>query len=149
MTDVAEDGEEVLITQDRALVPMSLGCWTSFPWREDEGRACGDASGPQFCQRWEQYPSLPQFPAVVELSQVPREQRAGVGRLRKTAAAGRSGPKALLGVTAPHYRVLPKGALWFPAPSRLSVRQPCLDSEPDDDSTLRREHPAPRGLTQF
>lgn len=41
MTDVAGDGDEVLITQARALVPRSLGCWANIPWRENEGRACG------------------------------------------------------------------------------------------------------------
>lgn len=147
MTDVAGGGGEVLNTQDRALVPESLGCWASFPWREDEGTACGDVSVP---------PVLSKVGAVF-LQSLSSVRCPGIRELekgeapRKPAAAGRSRPKALLGGTAPHYRALPKDALWFPAPLQAllldilawirSLLMPPL--------TLRREHPASQGLIQF
>lgn len=62
-------------------------------------------------------PVYPSVPAVTELRQVPREQgaRNRVGSEEGRAAAGRSRPKALRGVTAPLW-VLPKDASWLPAP---------------------------------
>lgn len=66
MTDVAGDGGEVLITQDRALVPMGLGCWASFPWREDEGRSCGGVSIPPILSKVGAVSqSYPRIPAVL------------------------------------------------------------------------------------
>lgn len=86
------------------------------------------------------YPSIP---AVAELRQVPREQRArnGVGS-EERAAAGRSRPKALLGVTAPPTTgCSPKMHHGFqPPPPGSLFRDPCLGSEPANDSI----HPTER-----
>lgn len=87
-------------------------------------------------------PVYPSVPAVTELRQVSREQRArnGAGSDEGRAAAGRSRPKALLRVTDPPMGYSPK-MLWLPAP-RLSARDPCLDSEPAGNSN----HPTERTL---
>lgn len=88
-------------------------------------------------------PVYPSIPAVTELRQALREQRVrnGVGSEEERAAAGRSRPKALPGITAPATRgYSPKMHCGF-QPPRLSVKDPCLDSEPADDSIHPKKTP--------
>lgn len=118
MTDVAGDGGEVLVTQDRALVPMSLGCWASFPWRKDEGRACGDVSIPPVLSKVGAVPQCtPAFLQSVSSARHPGSRELEMGwALRKEELWVAGQAKGTAGRHPPHYGVFPKDALWFPAP---------------------------------
>lgn len=153
MTDVAGDGGEVLVTQDRALVPMSLGCWASFPWRKDEGRACGDVSiPPSSVKGGSSTPVYPSIPTVSEFSQAPREQRVrnGVGSEEGRAVGGRSGQRHCWEAPSP-LRGAPQRCtvVSSPPPGPLLDIFAWIPSLMTIHPILRREHPAPQGLIQL
>lgn len=79
------------------------------------------------------------IPAFLQSLSSAAQQRAsnGAGSDEGGAAAGRVRPKALLSHCPPTMGYSPK-MLWLPAPT-LSVRDPCLVSEPADNSIHARE----------
>lgn len=114
--------------------------------KEDEGRASGGVSvSPVLSMVGAVSQSIPAF--LQSLSSAAQQRASnGAGSDEGGAAAGRARPKALLSLPL-MMKCSPK-MLWLPAPTP-SVRDPCLVSEPADNSTLGRERSTPQGLIQF